>query len=113
MLVFHGPQFPFLPNGVTIVLCKAGGRVQCTAQLHRFFTVLVLPGTQFSSPGEVEDDDLIGLCVLLTHSGKFRPGEDSFLVSGTFRDSRFLAFTGLLNAMLGVMAGISCRLDAV
>lgn len=77
------------------------------------WAVLVLTGTQFSSPGEVEDDDLIGLCVRLAHTGKFRPEGDSFLVPGTFHGSCFWAFTGLLNGMLGVMAGISCQLDAI
>lgn len=87
------------------------------SNVQRSFTdsslLLFLPGTQFSSTGEVEDDDLIGLFVLLAHTGKFRPGGDSFLVPGIFHGSHFWAFTGLLNGMLGVMAGISCRLDAI
>lgn len=35
VLAFHCPQSPFLSNGVTIELSKAGGRVQCIVQLHR------------------------------------------------------------------------------
>lgn len=77
------------------------------------WTVLVLPGTQMSSTAEVEDDGLLGLCVLLGHTGKFRPDGDSSLVPGVSCDSCFWAFTGLLNGMLSVMADISCQLDAI
>jgi hypothetical protein len=37
-------------------------------------TVLLLPGTRWSSSGAVEDNGLLGLHVVLAHSGKFRPG---------------------------------------
>lgn len=57
------------------------------------WTVLVLPGIQWRSTGEVEDNGLLGLCVLLAHTSKFRAGGDSFLVPGTFCGSCFWVFT--------------------